>query len=337
MNILNKIATLLCLCAPIIQSQTATPGLKVQQTITLLGVKGKFDHFAMDETGKRLFAAAAGNQSVEVIDLTSGKVVDSLKGFGKPHGIAWIASTGKLFVSDGGKAELAIYSGSPLKRIKTIPLSEDADDMVYDQATGLLYVGHGGTNAANPAQIAVVDAKNQSLLTNLHVAAHPEALEIDTKRDRIFANIADAGQVAVIDGKTRTINATWTLKSAKGNTPLAYDEADNVLLIGCRTPAKIIALDGRSGSELSTLASSAGADDLFFDPTTRRAYLISGEGAIDTVTLASDGILKPVTVSRTVTGAKTGLLDLRNGLFYIGIPGTTAPAAIRIYQTSATK
>jgi hypothetical protein len=329
MNILNKTAALLCLCAPIIQSQTTTPGLKVQQTITLPGVKGKFDHFAMDEAGKRLFAAAAGNQSVEVIDLTSGKVVDSLKGFGKPHGIAWIASTGKLFVSDGGKAELAIYSGSPLKRIKTISLSEDADDMVYDQATGLLYVGHGGTNAANPAQIAVVDTKNQSLLTNLHVAAHPEALEIDTKRD--------AGQVAVIDGKTRTINATWTLKSAKGNTPLAYDEADNVLLIGCRTPAKIIALDGRSGSELSTLTASAGADDLFFDPTTRRAYLISGEGAIDTVTLASDGILKPVTVSRTVTGAKTGLLDLRNGLLYIGIPGTTAPAAIRIYQTSATK
>ena len=333
MNILNKAAALLCLCAPIIQSQTVTPGLKVQQTITLLGVKGKFDHFAMDEAGKRLFATAAGDQSVEVVDLTTGKVVDSLKGFGKPHGIAWIASTETLFVSDGGKAELAIYSGSPLKRVKTISLSEDADDMVYDQATGLLYVGHGGTNAANPAQVAVVDAKNQSLLANLPVATHPEALELDAKRDRIFANIADAGQVVVIDGKTHTINATWRLKSAKDNTPLAYDEADDVLLIGCRAPAKIIALDGRSGRELSTLTSSAGADDLFFDPTTRRAYLISGEGAIDAVELLADGMLKPVTVTRTVTGAKTGLLDPRNGLLYIGIPGTTGPAAIRIYQT----
>jgi hypothetical protein len=333
MNILNKAAVLLCLCAPGIQSQTAASGLKFQQTITLPGVKGKFDHFAMDEAGKRLFAAAAGNQSVEVIDLTTGKVVDSLKGFGKPHGLAWIAGTGTLFVSDGGKAELAIYSGSPLKRVKTISLSEDADDMVYDPATGLLYVGHGGTNAANPAQIAIVDAKDQSLVTNLHVATHPEALELDSKNDRIFANIADAGQVVVIDGKTHTINATWTLESAKDNTPLAYDEADDVLLIGCRAPAKIIALNGRSGSTLSTLTSSAGADDLFFDPTTRRAYLISGEGAIDAVELAADGTLKPVAVTHTVTGAKTGLLDPRSGLLYIGIPGTTAPAAIRIYQT----
>jgi hypothetical protein len=138
MSMMNKAAALLCLLAPIFQSQTATSGLKIQQTITLEGVKGKFDHFAMDEEGKRLFAAASGNQSVEVIDLAACKVVDSLKGFGKPQGLAWMASTRTLFVSDGGKGELAIYAGSPLKRVKTLSLSEDADDMVYDQATGLL-------------------------------------------------------------------------------------------------------------------------------------------------------------------------------------------------------
>jgi hypothetical protein len=326
-------AALLCLAAPIIQSQTASSGLKIQQTITLEGVKGKFDHFAMDEAGKRLFAASTGNQSVEVIDLAAGKVVDSLKGFAKPHGLAWIASTRTLFVSDGGKGELAIYSGWPLKRVETLSLSEDADDMVYDQATGLLYVGHGGTNAANPAEVAVVDAKKHNLVTNLAVATHPEALEIDAKSDRIFANIADAGQVAVIDGKTHSMSATWTLKSAKDNTPLAYDQADGVMLIGCRRPARLIALDARQGSELSILSSSAGADDLFFDRATRRAYLISGEGAIDSVELAAGGILKPVTVTRTVSGAKTGLLDPASGLLYIGIPGTNASAAIRIYQT----
>jgi hypothetical protein len=333
MSIWKKAAVLLCLGAPILQSQAPAPGLKLRQTITLDGVKGKFDHFAMDEEGNRLFAAAPGNQSVEVIDLAAGKVVDSLKGFVKPHGLAWIASTRTLFVSDGGKGELAIYSGSPLKRVKTVSLSEDADDMVYDQATGLLYVGHGGANATNPAEVAVVDANKQSLVTELPVAMHPEGLEIDANSDRIFANIADAGQVVVIDGKTHSVSATWRLKSAKGNTPLAYDQADDVMLIGCREPARIIALDGRQGSELSILSASAGADDLFFDRTTHRAYLISGEGAIDTVQLLAGGILKPVTVTRTVSGAKTGLLDPASGLLSIGIPGTTASAAIRIYQT----
>lgn len=212
--------------------------------------------------------------------------------------------------------------------------------MVYDQATGLLYVGHGGTNAANPAEVAVVDAMKHSLVTNLALTTHPEALEIDANSDRIFANLADAGQVAVIDGKTHSMSATWTLKSAKDNTPLAcdqadgvIDQADDVMLIGCRRPARLIAFDARQGSELSILNSSAGADDLFFDRATRRAYLISGEGAIDSVELAAGGILKPVAVTRTVSGAKTGLLDPASGLLDIGIPGTTASAAIRIYQT----
>jgi hypothetical protein len=106
-----------------------------------------------------------------------------------------------------------------------------------------------------------------------------------------------------------------------------------MLLIGYRVPAKIIALDGKSGRELSILASSTGADDLFFDPTARRAYLISGEGAIDQAELTADGMLRAVTVTRTVSGAKTGLLNPNNGLLYIGIPGSLAPASIRIYQT----
>lgn len=332
MNAWKVVTLLLSLNAPMLSAQAA-PGMVLQRTITLPAVKGKFDHFALDAAGKRLFAAAAGNKSVEVIDLTSGAVVDSLEGFGKPHGLAWIASTGTLFVSDGAKAELAIYTGSPLKRVKTIPLSEDADDMVYDQATGLLYVGHGGTNAANPARVAVIDVHTQSLVANLPVATHPEALEVDAKNDRIFVNIADAGQVTVIDGKTHTIATTWTLKSAKDNTPLAYDEADDLLLVGCRAPATILAVDGKTGREVSAVASSAGADDLFFEPSTRRGYLITGTGTIDEVELSPVGKLKSIAVTRTVAGAKTGLLDSRRGLLYIGIPGTSETASIRVYQT----
>ena len=70
----------------------------------------------------------------------------SLTGLGKPHGLAWVADQGKLFVADGTLAALKVYAGSPLKAIASLPLSDDADDMVYDPQTGLLYVGHGGSS-----------------------------------------------------------------------------------------------------------------------------------------------------------------------------------------------
>lgn len=334
MKILTGLIALVCIGATTMRSQTPSI-LTLKQTITLPGVMGKFDHFAIDNATHRLFAAATGNQSVEVIDLAAGKVVDSLKGLKKPHGLAWIAQTKSLFVADGGNAELDVFAGAPLKRVKSIPLSEDADDMVYDSATGLLYVGHGGTNAANPSQIAVVDVKSLALVTNIPVASHPEALELDPSGDRIFANIADAGQIAVIDGKTHSLAKTWTLKGAKGNTPLAYDAANNLLLVGCRTPAELIVLNGSSGEEIAAAESASGADDLFYEASTHRAYLIAGSGMVNSFAVSTDGKLQSLAATHTLKGAKTGLLDPMQHLLYIGIPGVTEPAQIRIYQTQS--
>lgn len=59
------------------QAQMASP-LTLQRTITLPDGTGKFDHFAYSPAGNRLFVAATGNHSIEVIDLSSDKVVQTL-------------------------------------------------------------------------------------------------------------------------------------------------------------------------------------------------------------------------------------------------------------------
>ena len=44
-------------------------GVREVGSVPLPGVEGRFDHFAVDLKGKRLFVAALGNDTVEVIDL----------------------------------------------------------------------------------------------------------------------------------------------------------------------------------------------------------------------------------------------------------------------------
>jgi DNA-binding beta-propeller fold protein YncE len=311
------------------QAQVAPP-LALQRTIALTGVSGKFDHFAYDAAGNRLFAAAAGNHSLEVIDLSSDKVVESLTGLGKPHGLAWMAETKRLFASDGLKGDLKIYDGAPLKQMKSIALSDDADDMVYDAKTKLLYVGHGGS-PSHPAMIAVVDTTNQTLVTNLPVATHPEGLEIDQANDRIFVNIADAAEVAVIDGATHTRSATWKLTRAKDNVPLAYDDEQQVLFVACRTPARLVVLDGKSGQELADLPTDGGADDLFYDAELHRIYLIAGGGAVDVFEIDSSKKVRALGVVHTSAGAKTGLLVPSQHSLYVGVPGEQA--AVMVFAT----
>jgi hypothetical protein len=322
-----------CLCAATLCAQQPSV-LTLEKTIPLAGVTGKFDHFALDEAGNRLFASSTGTGAVVVIDLASNKIAEKLEGLGKPHGLAWIAGTGRLFVTDGAKGELDVYAGAPLKRIQSIPLSEDADDLVYDSATKLLYVGYGGTNAANPSRIAVVDTTSLHLISTLLVASHPEALELDPIADRIFVNVADSGQVVVIDGKTHQIAATWSLHQGKDNTPLAFDADDGFLLVGCRTPAEVLIVNATTGIEGATMNSDTGADDLFFEPATRHAFLVTGAGTVDAFAVSADGTLARLAVTQTERGAKTGYLDAKHRRLFIGVPGTGTPSSVRVYATN---
>ncbi|MGO8719997.1 MAG: YncE family protein [Acidobacteriaceae bacterium] len=332
-----KIATaiVLCLlCGFAAQAQTEAP-LVLSKTISLPGVVGGFDHFAINLSGGVLFAAAKGNHTVEAINLRTGKIAQNITGLAKPHGLAWVPETHRLYVADGKLAQLQVYQGNPLKASGTLKLSDDADDMVYDKQDGMLYVGHGGSDATNPGRVAVVNTKDFTLAADLPVAAHPEALDLDGQGQRVFANIADAAQVIAINTKTNAIEDTWKLKDASDNTPMAYDAHDQILFIACRKPPVLIALDGNTGKEMGRLPSDAGADDLFYDAKLHRVYVITGSGAVDVYSMGASTHLTLLGKVHTVSGAKTGLFVPSQNLLYVGIPGIAGKSAqIRVYRTN---
>jgi len=313
-----------------------TSSLTLSQTIPLPGVAGKFDHFAIDTAGHRLFIAATGNHSVEVIDLKTAKVEQSIAGLGKPHGLVWDEAAGSLYVADGTLAELRLYKGSPFKLAGSIKLSDDADDMVFDEPHHLLYVGHGGGSAAAPGKVAVIDTAKFALLANLGVASHPEALDFDSQGRRVFANIADSAEVAVINGATNTFVAHWKLIGAADNVPMAYDSGRKRLYVACRTPATVLALDASTGAEIGRVTTGDGADDLFYDAAQSRLYVISGAGEVDVIKVDGGTGMSTIGVIHTAAGAKTALFVPAENNLYVGVPGTAAkPAEIRVYSTAA--
>ena len=313
-------------------AQSPAPALQLSRTITLTGVQGKFDHLAFDAAGNRLFVAATGNHSVEIVDLKTGKIQQSIAGLGKPHGLAWVAATGSLYVADGALAELRVYKGTPLTLAGKIKLSDDADDMVFDDAHHMLYVGHGTGDAANPTKVAVVDTDKFSLTANLPVATHPEALDIDAQTGRVFVNVADSSEVAVIDTATRAITAHWKLTKAANNVPMAFDAEHNLLLVACRTPGTVIALDASTGKEISIQPSAGGVDDLFYDPTLRRVYAISGAGEVDAYQVNDTKTLRALGILHTGAGAKTALFVPSQKLLYVAVPGAGQSfSEVRVY------
>src|SRR6266571_192656 len=107
---------LLCLivsavCARAQESAT----LKLLQTIPLPGVKGRFDHFAIDAKGNRLFVAALGNNTLEVIDLAAGKRIQSVSGMSKPTGVLYLPEPNQVLVANGDDGTLKLLNGRTYK------------------------------------------------------------------------------------------------------------------------------------------------------------------------------------------------------------------------------
>src|SRR6266508_3128856 len=114
--------------------------LKLVQTIPLPNVEGRIDHMAVDLKGQRLFVAALGNNTVEVLDLRAGNRIRSITGLHEPQGIGFIAEFNRIFVANGKSGACDVFDGSSFKLIKIVKFSDDADNVRYDAKARRVYV-----------------------------------------------------------------------------------------------------------------------------------------------------------------------------------------------------
>jgi DNA-binding beta-propeller fold protein YncE len=101
---------------PAARAAADPPPIRLIQTIPLPGVQGRIDHLAVDVAGQRLFVAALGNNTVEVVDLKKGQRVHSVAGFKEPQGLAYIPETNTVAVANGGDGIVSFLERSRRQR-----------------------------------------------------------------------------------------------------------------------------------------------------------------------------------------------------------------------------
>src|SRR6266550_3122615 len=264
-----------CYTLATVRAQTAP--LKLTETIALPGVEGRIDHFAFDAAGERLFVCALGNNTVEVVDLRKGVRVHSITGFGAPQGIAYIPELNRIFVANDKGGICRIYNGKSFEAVGALDFKDDADNVRYDSATKQIYVGFGGGG------IGVVSAPEGKQIGSIKLSAHPEAFELEKNGRRIFVNVPNSRHVAVIDRDKGEVTARWQADLAFENLPMALDEANHRLFVGCRLPSKLVVLNTESGDVVTKIDISGDPDDVFYDSKRHRIYAICGAGKIDVV------------------------------------------------------
>jgi DNA-binding beta-propeller fold protein YncE len=301
--------------------------LRLTQTISLAGVKGRIDHLAFDPQHERLFVCALGNDSVEVIDLRGGKRVHSISGLGSPQGIAYVPKPERLYVANDQGGIVKIYDSESFRPLGEVNLRDDADNIRYDESANRIYVGFG------EGGIAIINAAEGKQIGAIKLSAHPEAFELETKGPRIFVNLPNRRQVAVSDRDKAAVVNSWSPGSALANFPMSLDEANHRLMVGCRSPSKLIVLNSDSGDLVAELGISGDPDDLFYDRKRDCIYAICGAGKIDVINQVEANSYKVSATIETAAGARTGLFVPERDTLFVAVPHHGAhEAEIRAYR-----
>src|SRR5258706_7848639 len=180
--------------------------LRLIQTIPLPNVKGRMDHLGVDLKGKRLFAAALENNTLEVIDLKAGKRVCNTPGQSKPQGVFYSSDFNKLFVDNGGDGTCKVYDGDTFTLIENLPVGNDSDHLSYDPATKYLYAAYGDAKSGG---LSIIDAPAVKHIRDIKVDARPGGIKIEKSGQRIFLRFTGTRNLAVIDREKREVIAKW--------------------------------------------------------------------------------------------------------------------------------
>jgi DNA-binding beta-propeller fold protein YncE len=327
MKVLTTGILFLVLCA-FAQGQTTNQLLTLDKTISLPGVEGRIDHMAVDVAGQRLFVAALQNNTVEVLDLKTGQLIQSISGLGEPQGLVYVPEFDKLFVANGSDGTCRILDGHSFKTLNSLDLGDDADNVRYDAAAKKVYVGYGSGG------LAAIDAKTGEKTGDIPLPAHPESFRMNMGSPDVYVNVPEAGQIAVVDRVEGKVVDTWPLKDARENFPMVLDEANKRMFVGCRKPAAVLVYNYH-GRLLQNIPIGADTDDLFYDARNKLVYASCGAGSVAIIRQIDVDNYQEAKRVVTMPNARTSLFIPELNLLCVAVPEQNKgePARVLVYRT----
>lgn len=296
------------------------PALSVIGTIA--GPDGGWDYAFIDGTARRLYVAHG--DAVMAVDLDTGKVEPKLVEGQRLHAVLPLPD-GKVLSTNGGSNTATLFEGATGKVIATIPTGQKPDGATYDPSSGLALVMDGKDGDAT-----LVDPKTGTSPGRIPIGGALEFPAADGK-GKVFVNIEDKGEIAVLDVAARKVTARYTLPGCEEPSGLAIDRKAGILVSACAN-GKAIALKAADGSVLATLPIGMRPDFAIFDPKRKLFFIPCGEGNLAVIG-EDDGTPKVIATIPTAQGARTGALDPKTGKLYLPTADfQPAPAGERHYQ-----
>jgi hypothetical protein len=239
-----------------------------------IGGTGGWDYVAIDSASRRAYVSHGDR--VEVVDIDAGKVVGLIPDTPGVHGIAIDHAGGRGFISDGRVSMITIFDLKTLNRFNDVKTTGDNPDAImFEPVTKHVITFNGrGKNAT-------VFNTHGKVVATIALGGKPE-FGVSDGRGRVFVNIEDTSELAVIDAKTNVVSARWPLAPCQSPSGLAIDRRHHRLFAVCENEMMAI-VDSTNGHIVTTVPTGKGTDAAAFDDERQLAFASNGQSATLTV------------------------------------------------------
>jgi DNA-binding beta-propeller fold protein YncE len=290
-------------------AKAAEPHYKFLKEIPI-GGGGGWDYLYADAARHRLYVTHG--TKVVVIDTEHDKIVDSIPDTPGIHGFVTAPDLQRGFSSNGQENKSSIVDLTNLKLVTKVPTGANPDALLYEPKSGQVWVFNGRGQSAT-----VYDAKTGNVVVaEIKLGGKPESGVADGEAGRVYVNLENKNEVAVIDMKDHKVVANWPIAPGATATGMAFDPALHRLIIGCGN-SKMVMMDSTSGKVVASIDCGQGVDAAAFDPETHLGFVSAGGSGTVTIAKVEADKLTPVQTLPTERGARTMTVDTKTHRIYL--------------------
>ena len=258
----------------------------------LTGTASRFDYQEIDPTNKHLVIAHMDDNSVVVVNLSDGSVVQTLPNIPVPRGIAVASSVGRIFVSSSGTPnQLYIFDSTSLTQIGTAPTGNAPDGVSWDPKDMIVGVSDQGDGAVSLIAGSGSGTRTQVILS----AVETGNVLYDASRGQFWVTAVNTNppdQLVSIDPLTAAVVKRIDLPGCQGAHGLRLHPDNQSALVACEINSVLLSVDLGAGTVLATAPVGNTPDVLSVDSGNVWLYVAAESGELTVFDLNKTGLVK---------------------------------------------
>src|SRR5258708_1283440 len=283
-----------CLAAALANAQSS--GYALSKTFKI-GSPGGWDYIAVAPDGK--IFASHGTQ-VNILDPKTGDSLGVIPNTTGVHGIAFDASLGKGYTSNGRLNTVTVFDLKTFAVLGQIPTSANPDAIMYDPFSKTIITCNGrGHN------LTIIDAATGKATDSIALDGKPETA-VSANPGNTFVNIEDKNKISVVGIRKKAGIASYPL-GAESPTGLEIDRKTMRLFAGC--DKQLVVMDATTGNVVAKLPIGDGCDGVGFDEGLGLVFASCGEGKLTVIKESSASSFAVIDNVPTKRSARTVAVD----------------------------